>query len=79
MDFLGWGKSHFYSVFSGPLSTCNESKTTRPSQTGVRFKLLKAIAAQVSFFFFPQSKDLSYNINRQQSQRKNHTFSYMIF
>lgn len=83
-DFLSWRKSNFNSVFSGPLSTCSGSKTARPTQARVRFRLLQAIVVQVSFSlcfllaFLGLSKGLSYSVNRAQSWYKTHSFFNMI-
>lgn len=82
-DFLGWGKSNFNSVFSGPLNTCKRSKMTRSTQTGVRFRLLKAIVVQMSFslcFLLTSlvlSEGLSHSLNREQSWHKTHSFLYI--
>lgn len=78
MDFLGWGKSNFYSVFYGPPSTCNERpQDLLKQESGLSSK---GNCGSNVFLFFPSwSKDLSYNINRQQSRHKNYTFLYMIF
>jgi len=82
--FFGWEKSNFNSIFSGPLKTYNGSRTTRPTQTGIRFRLIKVIVVQVSFSLcfllaLPVlSKGLSYSLNREQSWYKTRSIFHMV-